>query len=104
MVIVDVLNHEPFQVAFIEDDHMVEQVPTAVADPAFGNTVLPRTSEAGSLGLDAECLHGIEHFRIEAGAAVKDQVAGCRIVGKRLAQLLNDPSAGRVPGHNSSTG
>jgi hypothetical protein len=50
MVIVDVLNHEPFQVAFIEDDHMVEQVPTAVADPAFGNTVLPRTSEAGSLG------------------------------------------------------
>ena len=36
---------------------------------------------------------------IEAGAAIKDQVSGCRIEGKRLAQLLNNPRAGRMPRH-----
>src|SRR5208337_3637601 len=58
MVIADVLKHKPFQVAFIENDHIVEQIPAAIPDPTLGDTVLPRTSEAGSLGRDAECPHG----------------------------------------------
>ena len=49
----------------VEDDYMVEQIPSAATDPAL---------------------------RIE------DQVARCRIKGECLAQLLNHPSAARVPG------
>ena len=49
---------------FVENDHMVEQIPAAVADPALCNTVLPRASEVGPLWLDAEALHGIDHLRI----------------------------------------
>ena len=78
---------------------MVEQIPAAVTDPALGDAVLPRTSEAGPLGLDAEALHGVDHLRIEAGTAIKDQVAGCGIIRECLTQLLNDPGAGWVLGH-----
>ena len=49
-----------------QDGNMVEQVPAAVADPAPCNSVLPRTSEAGLLGLNAEALDGINHLRNSA--------------------------------------
>ena len=99
VIVLDVLAHQAFQVAFIENDRMVEQIAAAIADPALGDTILPRTAEAGSLGLNAEALYGVHHLRIETGAAIKDQVAGRRIIRECLAQLLNDPGAGRVLGH-----
>jgi len=76
VVVTDVVFHEPFQMPHIEDDHVVEQVPAAIANPTLCDTVLPRTSEAGSLRLDAEVLYCIDNFIIEIRAAVKDQVAG----------------------------
>jgi hypothetical protein len=39
---------------FVENDHMVEQISAAVADPTLRNAVLPRASETSLLGLDAE--------------------------------------------------
>jgi hypothetical protein len=40
-----------------------------------------------------------DHFAIEVRTAIKDQVPGRRVVRERFAQLLNDPSAGRVLGN-----
>jgi hypothetical protein len=74
MVIADILIHQAFQMAFIENDHMVEQIAAPVANPAPGNTVLPRTSEAGALGLDAEALYCVNYLSIETGATIKDQI------------------------------
>src|ERR1035437_4223889 len=99
VVVMDVLFHVAFQMPFIENDHMVENVAAAVSYPAFRNTVLPRTAETGSLGLDAEVLHRVDHFFTELCAAIKDQVAGRRVIGERLAQLLHGLGAGRVFGH-----
>src|ERR1035437_9844506 len=99
VVIADVLFHNGFQMTLIDHDHMVEQVPAVAANPTPGDTVLPGTSVAGSLGLDAEVLHGVDHLRIEAGTAIKDQVTGRRVIWKCLTQLLNHPSARRVFGH-----
>ena len=96
VVVTDVLIHQAFQMPLIEDDHMVKQIAAAVADPPLGNTVLPRTSEACSLRMDAEAFHCVDHFIIELCAAIKDQVAGRDIVRKRHAQLLDNPGAGRV--------
>lgn len=45
VLITRLLLHAPFQVAFVEDDHMVEQIAAAVADEALGHTVLPGTLE-----------------------------------------------------------
>ena len=54
VIITDVLVHEAFQMPFVENDHMVEQISAAVADPTLRNAVLPRASETSLLGLDAE--------------------------------------------------
>ena len=73
---------------------MAEQIPAAVADPALRNAVLPRTSEAGPLGLNAETLYGLDDIFLELCAAIKDQILGNRVIRERFAQLLRDPRAG----------
>jgi hypothetical protein len=47
VIVADVFVHQAFQMPFIKNDHVVEQIAAAVADPPLGNTVLPRTAEAG---------------------------------------------------------
>jgi len=41
MVITNALAHKSFQIAFVHHDDMIEQVFPVVADPAFGDLVLP---------------------------------------------------------------
>src|ERR1017187_6312855 len=65
VVVVDVFKHEPFRVAFIELDHVVEQISAAAFDPTLSDAVLPRTSEADSFGMDGEVLHCLDHFVVE---------------------------------------
>jgi hypothetical protein len=85
--------------SLIQDDHMIEQITAAVTDPALGDTVLPRTSEAGSFWLDAKGLQGVDGFFVEVRVSIKDQVVGRRVLGERLAQLLDDPGTGRMFRH-----
>ena len=84
---------------FIHNNYMVKQISTASSDPTLCNTVLPRTSEAGSLELDSETPRSVDDFPIEVCAAIEDQVFRSRVIWECLAQLLNDPGAGRMPGH-----
>jgi hypothetical protein len=97
VVIADVIVHQALQMPFIENDHMVEQIAAAVANPALGDPILPGASEAGPLGLDAEGLYGVDNLFIELRAVIEDQITWRRVVGKRLAQLLDNPCAGRMP-------
>jgi len=82
----------------IHYNYVIDQVTAAVPNPALGNPVLPWTSEAGPLGLDAEAFHRVDHFFIEVRYPIGDQVIGDRIVWKGFTQLLDDPRAGRVLG------
>jgi len=72
-IVENVFVDQAFEMPPIENDHMVEQIPAAGAYPAFRNAVLPWTSEAGALGLNAETLHCFDHFIIELWASIKDQ-------------------------------
>lgn len=99
VVVANVLVHQTFQMPLVQDDHMIEQITAAVTDPALGDTVLPRTSEAGSFGLDAESLQGVDDFFVEVRTSIKDHVARSRVVGERFAQLLDDPGAGGMFRH-----
>jgi len=99
VVIADVLIHEAFQMPFVENDHMVEQIAATVADPTLRNAVLPRTSEASSLGLDAKAFYRLDYFFVELRAVVEDQIMRHRVVRERFPQLLNHPCARRVFGH-----
>ena len=75
-IVVDVFIHEAFHVPPIENDHMVKQITSASADPTLGNAVLPRTSEAGALGLNAEILYSFDNFIVELRAAFAGR-SGC---------------------------
>ena len=74
VVITDELIHEPFQMPFIHNDHVVEQIPAAGANPTFCDTILPRTSETGSLWCNAKGLHGVDDFIVEVRTAIENQV------------------------------
>ena len=89
VIVANVLVHQPLQMAFVENDYVVEQIAAAVADPAFGNAVLPGTAEAGPLGLDTKALHRVDYFFIELCAAIKDQIAVDRVIRKRLARVAH---------------
>jgi hypothetical protein len=56
----------------VQSNHVVEHIPAAVADPAFSNTILPRTAEPSSLRLDVKALHCADHFTIKLCATIKD--------------------------------
>src|SRR5208337_151372 len=98
LVVIDVLIHQALQMAIIENDHMVEQIPAAVADPSFGNTILPGTLDAGSFGLNPEAPYRLNNAVTKVRATVEDQVARRGIIGKRFAQLLRYPCASWMPG------
>src|SRR5580700_4611253 len=81
VVIVEVLSHEPLAMAFIEHNHMVEQIPAAVTDEAFRYAILPRALKTGSLGLNTEILDQLNDLIIELCTANEDQVARRGIIG-----------------------
>ena len=99
VVVKDVRVQQPLQLSFIQDDHMVKQIPAAVAHPTLGNPVLPLASETGLLWLNAKAPHCVDDFLIEARAAIKNQVARGRVIGKSFAKLLDNPGTVRMLRH-----
>src|SRR6202035_4290856 len=45
VIVEQVGRHRPFEMALIQDDHVVKQVALATSHPALSNTVLPRTAK-----------------------------------------------------------
>src|ERR1035441_7877002 len=48
VIIGNVLGEESLQMAFIQRDHVVEQVAAATSDPTLGDTILPGTPNRGT--------------------------------------------------------
>jgi len=57
VIVAYVLCHEPLQVPFIQDDHMVEQVSPTTPNPALRNAVLPWTAKGGAGWLASDVSH-----------------------------------------------
>ena len=72
VVVVNVLGHEPFQMFFVEHDHVVEKIAAAGGDEALSYTVLPRALKTGSLRFHAEVLDRFNNFFVETGAAIEE--------------------------------
>ena len=73
VVITDVVDHQPFEMPFVERDDVIKQVSAAVANPTFGESVLPRTAKTSPLRLDAEAPCRADNVLVEVGAAIEDQ-------------------------------
>jgi hypothetical protein len=49
MVIIEhVLGHQPFEMPFIQDDHMIKQPSSTTSNPALSDAVLPRTAKGNA--------------------------------------------------------
>jgi hypothetical protein len=54
VIVTEVFIQQAFQMPFIHHDHVVKEIPAAVANPTLGDTILPWTSKTGPLWLDAK--------------------------------------------------
>jgi hypothetical protein len=82
--------------AFIQRNNVVQQVSPTASRPPLRDAILPWTSEGSSLGNDPCRFERCDHLKPKLRIAIKDQVLVSGFKGKRLAQLLDDPSARRM--------
>lgn len=65
VVVADVLGHQPLQMPYVQNDDVIQQISSAISHPAFDDAVLPRASEVGLLGSDAEALYRADNLLVE---------------------------------------
>src|ERR1700746_1156631 len=58
MVVAHIFGHQPFQMALIQDDYVIQQVSSATSYPAFRNPVLPWAAKCGADRLGSYCPSG----------------------------------------------
>ncbi len=106
MVVVGVISEQPFQMAFIHRDYMIEQVSPAAFDPSFRHAILPGAFKGGSGGVHSRGFHGHADRDPIFGIMVENQISGYRLEWKRLPQLLHNLWTCQMPGnvevHNAS--
>jgi len=98
LVIADVFREQPFQMAFIERDDMIQQVAAAASHPALRRAILPGAFEGSANRMDAQGANSDRDFQPVLGIAIEEQKPGRGIKGKGFAQLLDDPQARGVFG------
>ena len=49
VIVADVLAHESLEMPLVEHDAVIQQIPSAVANPAFGDAILPWAAITRSL-------------------------------------------------------
>jgi hypothetical protein len=71
MVVKQVRRHQPFEMALIQDDHVIQQVASTTSHPALSNTVLPRTAKGSASWLASNLPHSRNHIGAKLCVAVR---------------------------------
>jgi hypothetical protein len=74
VIVSDVITKEPEQMTRAQGNDMVEELPSATADPSLGDTGLPGTPVCSAYRLDTEGSDGPEKLLAEDGIPVEDQI------------------------------
>ena len=93
MIIGHVFKEESLQMVLVQSNDVVEHIPSAAADPALSNTVLPRAPDGSLRGDD---LHGSNrgwNFQSILCIVIKDEELGGRLIREGFSQLLGNPGA-----------
>jgi len=72
--------------ALAEDHDMLEELSTAVPDPAFCGSVLPWAAKGRAHRLRAHRFDELDYRGAENRVAVKDEISRRGVVGKRFTQ------------------
>jgi len=99
VVVADVVSQYPSQVSLIQNDHMIEQVPTHTPNPALGDTILPGTAKSSSDWFRAVMLDGRDDLSRELRVAIEDEEPGRMFISPSFTQLQYDPEGGWLTGH-----
>ena len=73
VVVGDVVAKKMSQVPLVDHDHVIQQFASKGPDPAFRDSVLPRTPVSGPLGLDSELADRLGDAIREDRVVVVDQ-------------------------------
>src|SRR5215472_10619625 len=98
VVILEVISNQATQMGFVQDDHVVQEVPATAPHPALRHAVLPGTAISGSDQLTAKVFQHPRDLSAELAVAVQDQILGGTILWEGLSQLLHDPGPGGMLG------
>jgi hypothetical protein len=98
VVVADVFREQPFQMAFIDRNSVVQQASSAAFDPTLRNSILPRTPQRSANTVDLHRSDRGGDLRPILGITIEDDKPRRRPKWKRFSQLLDDPQAARMPG------
>src|SRR5215472_5962436 len=93
----DVLGEQPLQVPLVESNHMVQQLAAAAPDPTFGDhhSCQGLSNEVGTSFILRDRMAARTSVPYFASRSWMRNL-GAASNGKRLPQLLDDPTAGRM--------
>ena len=74
VIIRDVITHQTAQMKLVEDDYVIEKVSSAAFDPAFRNSILPRTRKACACGPHTAGREEIGYLLAKLGITIQNQV------------------------------
>src|ERR1700722_8798313 len=63
VIVVDIISEQPFQMAFIQRNNVVQQVSPAIPYPTLCDSILPGTVKRGADGTHTQGLNRCENFR-----------------------------------------
>ena len=98
VVIANIVEEKPPQMAFVHRNNVIQQLPPTAFDPALRHPVLPWTLERGLDRLNPERSHCSGNLHSVLPVPVEDQKPRKRAKRKRLPQLLHHPQARRMLG------
>ena len=96
MIVADVSSHEPDEMTRAENHDVLKELATAAADPPLRSSVLPWAAKRSANGFCARCFDELDDPSAKDEVAIEDEIFRSGVVGKRLTQLLNNPSRRRV--------
>src|SRR3954471_20522708 len=98
MVVAEIIRQRSLEMASVQDDVVVQTLPSNRADESLGVWILPGTLWCRQNLLDTQRLDSQSNFSTVSGVAIADEIRGSFSVCKCLHDLLRGPSSGRVLG------
>jgi hypothetical protein len=99
VVVAEIRRQASLEMASVEDDVVVQALPSNRADEALGVWILPRTARCCENLLHAQRLDSQSNLSTVPAVAIADEILGSLSVCERLYDLLCRPSSGRMLGH-----
>src|SRR3982750_283628 len=98
MVVAEIRRQGSLQMAGVQNDVVVEALPSDRADESLGVWILPGTLRCCQNLLDAQRLDSQSNLSTVPAVAIADEIRGSFSVCKCLHDLLRGPSSGRMLG------